>query len=120
MGLAVRDVTARYAVTRIRTWVVAATTRSTNHYTITASAPTGEGKTGQKHKVVWARWTRDTAQKYTGKEVCLGMLSRTVQHKTCFDCARCGAIEESLKVKVEKKELMHHEKQDRILLCFTQ
>ena len=24
------------AVTRIRTWVVAATTRSTNHYTITA------------------------------------------------------------------------------------
>ena len=25
-----------YAVTRIRTWVVAATTRSTNHYTITA------------------------------------------------------------------------------------
>ena len=29
------------AVTRIRTWVVAATTRSTNHYTITASALTG-------------------------------------------------------------------------------
>ena len=28
------------AVTRIRTWVVAATTRSTNHYTITASALT--------------------------------------------------------------------------------
>ena len=28
-----------YAVTRIRTWVVAATTRSTNHYTITASTP---------------------------------------------------------------------------------
>ena len=27
------------AVTRIRTWVVAATTRSTNHYTITASTP---------------------------------------------------------------------------------
>ena len=26
----------RSAVTRIRTWVVAATTRSTNHYTITA------------------------------------------------------------------------------------
>ena len=25
-----------HAVTRIRTWVVAATTRSTNHYTITA------------------------------------------------------------------------------------
>ena len=30
-----------YAVTRIRTWVVAATTRSTNHYTITASTPAG-------------------------------------------------------------------------------
>ena len=29
-----------YAVTRIRTWVVAATTRSTNHYTITASTLT--------------------------------------------------------------------------------
>ena len=29
------DITAT-AVTRIRTWVVAATTRSTNHYTITA------------------------------------------------------------------------------------
>ena len=27
-----------HAVTRIRTWVVAATTRSTNHYTITAIA----------------------------------------------------------------------------------
>ncbi len=27
------------AVTRIRTWVVSATTRSTNHYTITAIAP---------------------------------------------------------------------------------
>ena len=30
-----RDITAS-AVTRIRTWVVSATTRSTNHYTITA------------------------------------------------------------------------------------
>ena len=30
-----------YAVTRIRTWVVAATTRSTNHYTITARTLTG-------------------------------------------------------------------------------
>ena len=27
------------AVTRIRTWVVSATTRSTNHYTITAITP---------------------------------------------------------------------------------
>ena len=26
-----------YAVTRIRTWVIAATTRGTNHYTITAA-----------------------------------------------------------------------------------
>ena len=30
------DITQLFAVTRIRTWVVAATTRSTNHYTITA------------------------------------------------------------------------------------
>ena len=29
------------AVTRIRTWVVAATTQSTNHYTITAVAEEG-------------------------------------------------------------------------------
>lgn len=28
------------AVTRIRTWVIAATTRGTNHYTITANPPT--------------------------------------------------------------------------------
>ena len=34
------DATANAAVTRIRTWVVAATTRSTNHYTITAITPT--------------------------------------------------------------------------------
>lgn len=34
-----RDCTAS-AVTRIRTWVVSATTRSTNHYTITAIAST--------------------------------------------------------------------------------
>ena len=33
-----------YAVTRIRTWVVAATTRSTNHYTITASTLTANQK----------------------------------------------------------------------------
>ena len=33
------DITQLFAVTRIRTWVVAATTRSTNHYTITASTP---------------------------------------------------------------------------------
>ena len=30
------------AVTRIRTWVVSATTRSTNHYTITAILPAGK------------------------------------------------------------------------------
>ena len=28
-----------YAVTRIRTWVASATTKSTNHYTITATGP---------------------------------------------------------------------------------
>ena len=28
-----------YAVTRIRTWVASATTKSTNHYTITATEP---------------------------------------------------------------------------------
>ena len=32
------------AVTRIRTWVVSATTRSTNHYTITANAPAHLGQ----------------------------------------------------------------------------
>ena len=32
------------AVTRIRTWVVSATTRSTNHYTITATAPDGQSQ----------------------------------------------------------------------------
>ena len=35
-----REFTAISAVTRIRTWVVSATTRSTNHYTITANTPT--------------------------------------------------------------------------------
>ena len=37
------------AVTRIRTWVVAATTQSTNHYTITADAEMGF-KRRSKHK----------------------------------------------------------------------
>ena len=37
------------AVTRIRTWVVAATTQSTNHYTITADAGT-RSKGRSKHK----------------------------------------------------------------------
>ena len=43
-----RDFTAS-AVTRIRTWVVAATTQSTNHYTITADAGT-RSKGRSKHK----------------------------------------------------------------------
>ena len=38
-----RDFTAS-AVTRIRTWVVSATTRSTNHYTITANWPAASRK----------------------------------------------------------------------------
>ena len=42
LAVVVRDTQLKFsAVTRIRTWVVAATTRSTNHYTITASALTG-------------------------------------------------------------------------------
>ena len=39
-GWSCRDREHSSAVTRIRTWVVSATTRSTNHYTITANAPT--------------------------------------------------------------------------------
>ena len=38
-GWSCRDREHSSAVTRIRTWVVSATTRSTNHYTITANAP---------------------------------------------------------------------------------
>ena len=34
-----------FAVPRIRTWVVAATTRSTNHYTITARTSTERVRT---------------------------------------------------------------------------
>ncbi len=36
-----REISPLSAVTRIRTWVLSATTRSTNHYTITAIASAG-------------------------------------------------------------------------------
>ena len=45
----VKATKSKSAVTRIRTWVVAATTQSTNHYTITADAGT-RSKGRSKHK----------------------------------------------------------------------
>ena len=48
-GWSCRDREHSSAVTRIRTWVVAATTQSTNHYTITADAGT-RSKGRSKHK----------------------------------------------------------------------
>ena len=47
-----REISQLSAVTRIRTWVLSATTRSTNHYTITAIAPAGR----QRTRVSCYRW----------------------------------------------------------------